>query len=137
LFLLLLSVLATAAMLWFSALPYEKKVGLLFQFLGIWLAVLVGGWLLWTTYRAVQVAYMAALANGEDPGIWPQIITIGTGILLLIAGWQLWQKRSGKEAPAPFSSTSSQPSACSSAHGCSSEKYRCWSPQAIKTFGRG
>lgn len=80
-----------AVLMWRGWLQQGNSVAYFFAFWGIWLAGVIGGWLLWVTYRAVQAAYAAALETGEDPGIWPQVITIGAGVILLIMSWRLWQ----------------------------------------------
>ncbi len=56
-----------------------------------WLAVGLGILLIVFTASQVVSAYAAALESGEDPGIWPQIITISSGLLLLIAAWFVWR----------------------------------------------
>jgi multiple sugar transport system permease protein len=35
--------------------------------------------------------YNAAVASGTDPGIFPQLISISSGIILLFIGWKIWQ----------------------------------------------
>ncbi len=80
-----------AVLLWRGWLQRGDNPGYFFAFWGVWLAGLIGSWLLWVTYHAVQAAYAAALETGEDPGIWPQVITIGAGVILLVVSWQLWQ----------------------------------------------
>jgi multiple sugar transport system permease protein len=61
-----------------------------------WLATGLGILLIVFTASQVVSAYAAALDTGEDPGIWPQIITISSGLLLLIAAWFVW--RSAQDA---------------------------------------
>ncbi|HEY69356.1 MAG TPA: sugar ABC transporter permease [Anaerolineae bacterium] len=71
-------------------IPYQARFAL------SWLAVGLGILLIVFTASQVISAYTAALDTGEDPGIWPQIITISSGILLLIAAWFVW--RSAQDA---------------------------------------
>jgi ABC-type sugar transport system permease subunit len=69
----------------------ERNIGYLLNFIFIELAVFIGGWLIWATYSAVQQAYMLAAETGADPGIWPQVITISSGVILIAISWQTWQ----------------------------------------------
>ncbi|MDW7755805.1 MAG: ABC transporter permease subunit [Brevefilum sp.] len=52
----------------------------------------VGFGLIYFTFQQVSTAYAAALAEGVDPGIWPQVITISSGVILLGAAWLIWQR---------------------------------------------
>ena len=56
------------------------------------LALSVGIGLLAFTLQEVAGAYEVALAEGSDPGIWPQVISISAGVLLLGAGYLLWRR---------------------------------------------
>lgn len=56
-----------------------------------WLSALIGLGLLYFTTLSVESAYVAAIATGEDPGFWPQFITISTGVFALYFGWRLWR----------------------------------------------
>lgn len=56
-----------------------------------WIAATVGVVLVWFTYNEIVKAYQAAFEAGTDPGILPQMITLSTGAILLIAAWKLWQ----------------------------------------------
>ena len=91
LYLALLFLGIVASLLISGQLRRGRNAAYFFNFLGMTLAVLVGGWLLWVTYSAVQAAYQLALETGEDPGIWPQVITVGAGVVLLGIGWKTWQ----------------------------------------------
>lgn len=62
-----------------------------------WLSAGTGVGLLLFTYDAVRDAYAAAVETGQDPGIWPQFISIASGVLLLAAAWRLW--RSAERQP--------------------------------------
>lgn len=62
----------------------------LVNFFLVWIALPLGGGLFWMTFRDVQSAYQTALEEGTDPGIWPQVITISFGVLLLVGAWKLW-----------------------------------------------
>lgn len=61
------------------------------RFTGMWLAVAVGIGLIVTTYQEVQNAYIEARETGVDPGIWPQLILLCSGLLLLFIGWKVWR----------------------------------------------
>ena len=65
--------------------PYQAR------FTMSWLALGMGILLIVFTASQVVSAYATALELGEDPGIWPQIITISSGLLLLIAAWFVWR----------------------------------------------
>ena len=58
---------------------------------GFWLALISGVGLLGFIYRAVDKVYTESVETGTDPGIWPQLITITTGVLLLVVAWLLWK----------------------------------------------
>jgi multiple sugar transport system permease protein len=68
-----------------------RNLGYLINFVFVELSILIGGWLLFVTYSVVQDAYRLALETGEDPGIWPQVITVGSGVILLVFSWRIWQ----------------------------------------------
>ena len=75
------------------ALVLNKKIqgtNFLSQFTLAWLAGGAGVGLLYFTYQQIVLAYQTALESGTDPGIWPQVITIFGGILLLVLGWFSW-----------------------------------------------
>ncbi len=55
-------------------------------------ALAAGVGLLYYTFQQVKNAYAAAFEQGIDPGIWPQFITIVSGILLLFFAWFLWNR---------------------------------------------
>ena len=57
----------------------------------MWLAIATGIGLLLFTYNAVGEAYDLAVDTGVDPGIWPQLIAITSGALLLAVAWILWR----------------------------------------------
>jgi multiple sugar transport system permease protein len=67
-------------------LIYQAYFALSFLALGI------GVGLLHFTLQEVSAAYAAALSEGVDPGIWPQVITISSGVLLFVAAWLLWNR---------------------------------------------
>lgn len=85
----LLSLLAGGLALYFLRIKENSNFQL--RFAMAWLSIAVGIGLLWFTYQSVSSAYAAAFANGEDPGIWPQIVTVGSGVILLIFAWRMWR----------------------------------------------
>ncbi len=67
-----------------------------------WLALAIGGGLLLAAYRAVEAAYAAAVDSGADPGIWPQLITIVSGVALLAGAWRLWRSAETQDSTRAF-----------------------------------
>jgi multiple sugar transport system permease protein len=55
-----------------------------------WGTLGIGGGLLFFVIQQISLAYQSAMEAGTDPGIWPQVITISGGIILLILGWFSW-----------------------------------------------
>jgi len=72
------------------------------DFILAWLALPLGAGLLWVVFQDVQAAYQAALETGTDPGIWPQVITLTGGVVLLIAAWRLWKAAPEQQGTIPF-----------------------------------
>lgn len=62
-----------------------------------WFLAGTGAGLLIFTYRAVSTAYEEAFLADSDPGIWPQLIAITSGLILLGLAWLLW--RSAENQP--------------------------------------
>ncbi|MDZ7843449.1 MAG: sugar ABC transporter permease [Anaerolineales bacterium] len=87
---LLISLILSAAA--FYLVRGMKFFQYLAQFFLAWIVLPLGGGLLWVTFQDVQSAYQTALEEGTDPGIWPQVITISCGVLLLIGAWKLWSR---------------------------------------------
>jgi multiple sugar transport system permease protein len=65
-----------------------------------WVGVGIGAILLWYVYSQMMADYNAAVQSGVDPGIFPQLISITSGIILLFIGWKIWQ--SAKDQPTTF-----------------------------------
>jgi len=63
-----------------------------------WTALSLGLGLSWFTYHEVVKAYKVALEAGSDPGIWPQVITIGSGVILMLVAWKIWQSASHQKS---------------------------------------
>jgi multiple sugar transport system permease protein len=71
--------------------PTPRRFQYQLQFTLTWVASAGGVFLLWFTYSEAIRAYREALESGGDPGIAPQIITIGSGLILLVIAWMLWR----------------------------------------------
>jgi len=56
-----------------------------------WLGLGIGVGLTWFTASEIFTIYQEALETGSDPGIWPQVVTIGAGVILLVLAWILWR----------------------------------------------
>ena len=75
---------------------WKNKRNLLYQsyFALVFLALGIAVGLLLYLKKQVSLAYAEAFANNADPGIWPQFITITSGVILLILAWWLWRRAS-------------------------------------------
>jgi multiple sugar transport system permease protein len=82
------SIAAAIAALIFYRKPL--RIQFLTQFTLLWIALSSGIGLFLFTYQQVFNAYLLALETNSDPGIWPQVITISAGVILLILGWVSW-----------------------------------------------
>jgi multiple sugar transport system permease protein len=83
---------------------YRTDRNLLYQsrFASSWLSLAIGILLLIYTYSEVIAAYQVALEAGEEIQIWSQIITISTGVLLLVAAWFVWRSAEGQATNLAF-----------------------------------
>ncbi|MBI3159449.1 MAG: sugar ABC transporter permease [Chloroflexi bacterium] len=97
---LVLALLASAAALalWRNPLNFTYQ----FNFAGIWLGLAAGLGLLKFTFDAVNQAYELALESGADPGIWPQLTMITSGILILVLAWYVWRSAENQDRPLAF-----------------------------------
>jgi multiple sugar transport system permease protein len=82
------------AILLISLLKWKKVASLQIQFMQFWLTLVAGAGLLWFTYSEIIRVYAEALETGADPGIWPQVITILSGLIPMILGFFLWNSAS-------------------------------------------
>ncbi len=89
LFLFAVSILLFVVLFVLARSPH--RFSQILNFTLVWIIVPVGLSLLWVNYQSIQSVYREALAAGEDPGIWPQVITLTVGVLLLVAAWFLWR----------------------------------------------
>lgn len=101
-FILILAVSVVSAMI--ALLLWRSSENLAYQarFTTTWLALVIGLGLLYFTYISIQDAYSVAVETGVDPGIWPQIITVGSGVILLILAWLLWRSAGGQPTNRSF-----------------------------------
>ena len=72
------------------------------QFMLAWLSISAGIGLLYYTYSAVADAYAQAVETNTDPGIWPQVIMISGGVILLAAAWFIWNGASNESSNRRF-----------------------------------
>jgi multiple sugar transport system permease protein len=75
---------------------YQMNFALVFMALG------AGIGLIYYTYLQVSQAYAEAFAEGIDPGIWPQFISISGGMILLGFAWFLWQRAKDRRTKGGF-----------------------------------
>ena len=67
-----------------------------------WLSLAVGIGLLWVMVTQINQVYTAAVETDQDPGTWPQVVTILSGIIALIIGWRVWQSAQKQDSTAGF-----------------------------------
>ena len=72
------------------------------NFMLVFLSLGAGFGLLFYTFQQVNSAYAAAVADGTDPGIWPQFISISAGVVLLGLAWFIWQRAEKKDSNLGF-----------------------------------
>lgn len=77
-------------------IPYQLR------FTFTWVALALGVGLLYTTFNAISAAYAAAVETGEDPGIWPQLIMIFSGVVLLWFSWKIWRTAENQNSNRSF-----------------------------------
>jgi multiple sugar transport system permease protein len=97
---LLLYFVANLAARYFFTRP--ERGGIQNRFGMMWLALVAGIGLLTVTFQAVAQAYAEAFEAGTDPGIWPQVITVGSGVILLYLGWRLWRSAEHQDSNRSF-----------------------------------
>lgn len=68
----------------------------------VWLALIVGLGLINFTFQTISEVYAAAVVSGEDPGIWPQLIVVGTGFVLLGLAWYMWRSAEKQDSSISF-----------------------------------
>ncbi|MFN2216648.1 MAG: ABC transporter permease subunit [Anaerolineales bacterium] len=80
--------IAAAWYLWRDPMNLQTQ----FNLATAWLALGAGVIVLNFVYSQVMAVYAAAVESGVDPGILPQLISISTGVILLILGWLVWNR---------------------------------------------
>ena len=91
--LLVASLVLGVAFLYLRRTP--RNINYQTQFMLVWLSLAAGIGLIYYTYSEVMKAYTAAVETNTDPGIWPQVITISSGVILLVIAWFVWRGVSG------------------------------------------
>jgi len=89
--LVLASIFVAFVLFFVKAFQNSRNLGYLINFIFIELSFIIGGWLIFVTFSVVQDVYQLAIETGEDPGIWPQVITVSSGVILLVISWRTWQ----------------------------------------------
>lgn len=72
------------------------------RFASIWMALAAGVGLLIVNFQSINRAYATAMETGEDPGIWPQVIMVMSGVFLLVGAWFVWKKVEKSDSPIRF-----------------------------------
>jgi multiple sugar transport system permease protein len=67
-----------------------------------WAGVGTGVILLGYAYSEMMTDYNQAVLAGTDPGIFPQLISISSGLILLFIGWKIWQRAKGASKDTHF-----------------------------------
>ncbi len=66
------------------------------------LALSAGVGLISYTFQQVFQVYEVSLVEGTDPGIWPQFISISSGVILLVVAWIIWQRAQKQDKGSRF-----------------------------------
>jgi multiple sugar transport system permease protein len=90
LFLIIFGLAVLIGIIFSSRWRHPKNAHYQTQFALAWSALIIGLGLMWFTYSEIIKVYAEAVQVGEDPGIWPQVITITSGVILLVIGWFVW-----------------------------------------------
>ncbi len=89
---------------WLATRLWRNRRNLAYQidFVLVALALVGGVLLIWFSYNEVALAYRIAAEAGADPGIWPQIVTISSGVMLLAIAWKMWKGAAEQTSGALF-----------------------------------
>ncbi|MDF1499411.1 MAG: ABC transporter permease subunit [Anaerolineales bacterium] len=68
----------------------------------ILLAASIGFFLLWFTYMEAMRSYRETLQAGGTPDLWAQVITISSGVVLLVFAWLTWRGAEKQESDRAF-----------------------------------
>lgn len=102
LFLLLLGIALLASISFTRWWRKPGAFGYQVSFTTVWLSLVTGIFLAGYTYQQAALAYQVTLETGANPALWSQIITIGSGVLLLIAAWFVWRGAEGAQSHRKF-----------------------------------
>ncbi len=91
-----------SALLWLAlglivyfALNYFLKSRDGAKFLGIFYRMTFAGWIGFLiaefTWDSIQLEYAKAMEKGQEIALWPQILSVMAGLVLLYVSWQVWQ----------------------------------------------
>jgi multiple sugar transport system permease protein len=72
------------------------------NFTMFWLVLAAGIGIITLIFQAIHEVYSAAIISGEDPGIWPQLIVVGSGFILLGLAWYLWRSSEKQDSNLQF-----------------------------------
>lgn len=101
----LLSIFAVSILLFIAGRRYWRSIHNLVVQARLSMAVLaaaVGIILTWFTYMEAARSYRETIQAGEPPQIWAQIITIGSGVILLVLAWLLWRSAEKQDSNRSF-----------------------------------
>ncbi len=79
-----------------DTLVYQVNFGM------AWLAAVLGGGLLWFTFIEIARIYEEAIETGVEPEIWAQVVTISSGVILLILAWFSYRSAGGQTSSRGF-----------------------------------
>ncbi len=100
LILFLLSIAVLVALL--HVLRASHRFNQVLDFTLLWIIVPAGLGMLWITFRDIRAVYRVAAASGADPGVWPQVISITAGVILLVGAWFLWKRATRQQGNLAF-----------------------------------
>ena len=93
----LLALGAAAALYVNNGLSRDRRNQIYFlPFTSAGVALIAGAALAWLTWTEINAAYAEALEEGEGLELWPQIVMISAGFLLLLLAWRLWESASDR-----------------------------------------
>ena len=73
-------------------MPKDRRERIYFMpFFTAGICLIGGAALAWLTWTEINAAYAEALEQGVGLELWPQIVTISAGFLLLLVAWRLWE----------------------------------------------
>lgn len=86
----------------YFALNYFLKSRYGAKFLGIFYRMTFAGWIGFLiaefTWGSIQLEYAKAMEKGQEIALWPQILSVMAGLVLLYVSWQVWQYAQRQES---------------------------------------